>query len=86
VTSLHKGEDGTAYVVISNELPQEQDYGYLIDLTEKAALEAANKIMHEPTPHSEDDVQLVAGFLVQVLSQPHWKSEWRTGKEWVRLP
>jgi hypothetical protein len=31
-----------------------------------AALEAANRIMHEPAPHNEDDVQLVAGRVLQL--------------------
>jgi hypothetical protein len=73
------------YLLRPNPEPDDQDYGSYIPLTEKAALEAANRIMHEPTPHAEDDVQLVAGFLFAVLSQPRWKSEWRTGGEWVRV-
>jgi hypothetical protein len=49
-----------------------------------SALEAANRIMHGDG--SEDDVQLVAGVLFQILTSPRWRAEWRTGREWVRLP
>lgn len=48
------------------------------------ALAAANRIMHGDG--SDDDFQLVAGVLIQILAQPRWKSEWRTGREWVVLP
>jgi hypothetical protein len=34
---------------------------------ERTALQAANRIMHEPPPHSENDVQLVAGALLLAL-------------------
>jgi hypothetical protein len=30
------------------------------------ALEAANRIMHEPRPHNEDEVQLVAGRVLEL--------------------
>jgi hypothetical protein len=47
------------------------------------AVQAANRIMHGEG--TEDDIQLVAGVLVQILAAPRWRSEWRTGMEWVRL-
>jgi hypothetical protein len=49
-----------------------------------AALEAANRIIHGEG--SVDDMQLAAGVLIQLLTAPRWKSELRTGREWVALP
>jgi hypothetical protein len=49
----------------------------------EAATEAANRIIHGDT--NPDDVQLVAGVLLQILAQPRWSSEFRTGTEWVPL-
>ena len=34
-----------------------------------SALQAANAIMHEPAPHDEDQVQLVAGALLLAVDQ-----------------
>jgi hypothetical protein len=70
MTDFHKGEDGSVFIVVPNAASNtEQDYGYLVPLTKRAALEAANRIMHEPRPHNEDEVQLVAGYLILVLSE-----------------
>jgi hypothetical protein len=49
----------------------------------EAATEAANRIIHGDT--NPDDVQLVAGVLLQILAKPRWSSEFRTGTEWVPL-
>lgn len=49
-----------------------------------SALAAANRIMHGDG--DENDHQLVAGVLLQILTSPRWSSEFRTGREWVALP
>jgi hypothetical protein len=49
----------------------------------EAATEAANRIIHGDA--GQDDVQLVAGVLLQILAQPRVSSELRTGTEWVPL-